>query len=192
MQRPNTQAWRTRAPRSFDPLGGVSVRIRLARQFATLFIASGIAGSLSVGAQDAGVVNGSASRAQAVAEAEKEKAKHLKRQEPPRGERKFDHIQRDIIKPIFSSNGPSLKFGGLPTGGGFSLGPQYTRQDLLADRLTWNTYVVGSTRKWYGGATSFDFHDLLDGHLELSTDGGYQNATSVWYFGEGSDSSKSK
>jgi len=167
------------------------VRIRRAIQFALLLFASSIAGSLSADAQDAGVINGSASRAQAVGDAEQEKAKHLEPQEPPRGEQKFDHIEKNIIERLFNANGPSLKFGGIPTGGGFSLGPQYTRQDLLADHLTWNTYIVGSTRKWYGGATSFDFHNLLNGHLELSTDGGYQNAASVWYFGEGPNSSKS-
>jgi hypothetical protein len=166
------------------------VRIRLARQFAMLLVASGIVGSLSALAQDEGAISDSASRAQAVADAEQEKAKHLVPQEPPRGERKFDHIEKDLISRIFNANGPSLKFGGIPTGGGFSLGPQYTRQDLLADHLTWNTYVVGSTRKWYGGASSFDLHDLLNGHLELTTDGGYQNAASVWYFGEGPNSSK--
>jgi hypothetical protein len=125
-----------------------------------------------------------------VADAEQEKAKHLEPQEPPKGERKFDHIERAILGPIFNTNGPSLKFGGIPTGGGFSLGPQYTRQDLLADHLTTNVYFAGSTRKWYGGAASFDFHDLLNGHLELRTDGGYQNSASVWYFGEGPNSSK--
>jgi hypothetical protein len=167
------------------------VRIQLSRQLATLVVASGIAASLGAAAQDAGVASGSTSRAQAVVDAEQEKAKHLAPQEPPRGERKFDHIEKDIINRIFNTNGPSLKFGGIPTGGGFSLGPQYTRPDLLADHLTWNTYVVGSTRKWYGGGSSFDFHGLLGGHLEFITDGGYQNATSVWYFGEGPDSSKS-
>jgi hypothetical protein len=173
----------------FDPLGEVSVRIRLARQFALLLVAS-IAYSLSALAQDGAMISGSTSRAQAVADAEQEKAKHLEPQEPPRGERKFDHIQKDIIERTFSVNGPSLKFGGIPTGGGFSLGPQYTRQGLFADHLTTNTYVVGSTRKWYGGTSSLDFHDLLNGHLELTADGGYQNAASVWYFGEGPDSSK--
>jgi hypothetical protein len=167
------------------------VRIRLARQFAMLLVGSGIAGSLSAGAQDAGAVNNSGPRAQAVADAEREKSKHLTPQEPPRGEKKFDHIEKNIIDRLFNANGPALRFGGLPTGGGFSLGPQYTRQALLADHLTWNTYVVGSTRKWYGGGSSFNFHDLFNGHLELSTDGGYQNAASVWYFGEGPDSSKS-
>jgi hypothetical protein len=166
------------------------VRIRCPRQFAVLLVASSIAGSLSAGAQDAGATNGSASRAQVVADAEQEKAKHLEPQEPPKGERKFDHIEREILGPIFNTNGPSIKFGGIPTGGGFSLGPQYTRQDLLADHLTGNIYFAGSTRKWYGGAASLDFHDLFNGHLELRADGGYQNAASVWYFGEGPDSSK--
>jgi hypothetical protein len=167
------------------------MRIRLAGQFAVLLIASSVALSARAGAQDTGTTSGNGPRAQAVADAEQEKAKHLAPQDPPRGERKFDHIQKSIIDRTFNANGPSLKFGGIPTGGGFSLGPQYTRQDLLADHLTWNTYVVGSTRKWYGGASSFNFHDLLNGHLELSTDGGYQNAGSVWYFGEGPNSLKS-
>jgi len=167
------------------------VRIRFARKFAMLLVASGIAGSVNAIAQDGGGINASASRAQAVADAEQEKAEHLVPQEPPHGERKFDHIQKNILDRIFNANGPALKFGGIPTGGGFSLGPQYTRQDLLADHLTWNTYLAGSTRKWYGGGSSFDLHGLLNGHLELITDGGYQNAASVWYFGEGPDSSKS-
>ena len=153
-------------------------------------VVSSVAVSVNAWAQDGAVISGTTSRRQMVADAEQDKSKHLKPQNPPKGERKFDHIEKDILGPIFNTNGPSLKFGGLPTGGGFSLGPQYTRQDLLAGHLTSNIYVAGSTRKWYGGATSLDFHDLLNGHLELRADGGYQNAASVWYFGEGSNSSR--
>jgi hypothetical protein len=167
------------------------VKIRLFRQFAVFLLAGSIAVSMYARAQDAGASGGSATRTQAIVNAELEKAKNLEPQEPPRGERKFDHIEKDILDRIFNTNGPSLKFGGIPTGGGFSLGPQYTRQDFFADHLTWNTYIAGSTRKWYGGASSFDFHDLANGHFELKADGGYQNSASVWYFGEGPDSSKS-
>src|ERR1700728_2209439 len=144
-----------RAPGSFDPLGELSVRNRLARQFCMLLVAISIAGSFSALAQDQGATSGGTSRAQAVADAEQEKAKHLEPQEPPRGERKFDHIEKDILGPIFNTNGPALKFVGIPTGGGFSLGPQYTRQGLFADHLTTNLYVAGSTRKWYGGGKLF-------------------------------------
>jgi hypothetical protein len=166
------------------------VRIRFARQCAVLLVASGVVFSIRSRAQESATPDSTRSRAQIVADAEKEKAKHLVPQEPPRGEMKFDNVEKNIIQRLFNVNGPSLKFGGLPTGGGFSLGPQYTRQDLLADHLTSNTFAVGSTRKWYGGQSSLDFHDLANGHLELRTDGGYQNAASVWYFGEGPDSSK--
>ena len=168
------------------------MRIQLFRFFGMLLVASGVAASVSAVAQDGESFDSTtSSRAQAVAHAEEEKALHLIPQEPPRGEEHFDHIQSGILDRIFNANGPSLKFGGVPTGGGFSLGPQYTRQDLFEDHLTWNTYFAGSTRKWYGGGSSFDLHGLLNGHLELISDGGYQNAASVWYFGEGPNSSKS-
>jgi hypothetical protein len=167
------------------------VRIRSCRLSAIILAASGIAGSLIAVAQDDGGFVSSTSRTQAVIDAEKEKAKRLTPQKPPHGEQKFDHIQTEIIQPIFNVNGPALKFGGLPTGGGFSLGPQYTHQGMFGDHLASNIYLVGSTRKWYGGVSSLDFHDLENGHLEFIVDGGYQNATSVWYFGEGPDSSKS-
>jgi hypothetical protein len=164
------------------------MRIRFPGQVVLLFFIGSII--VPAGAQNGGSGGGSGSRAQAIVDAEKEKSQHLVPQEPPRGEQKFDHIEKDIIRRLFNANGPSLKFGGIPTGGGFSLGPEYTRQDLLADHLTSNTYAVGSTRKWYGGQSSLDLHDLANGHLELIADGGYQNAASVWYFGEGPDSSK--
>src|ERR1700742_4244651 len=166
------------------------MRIRRSKQCAVFLLVSSVAFSVSAFAQDGGAVSVSTSRAQAIADAEREKAKHLTPQEPPRGERKFNHIEKKVIKRTFNPNGPALKFGGIPTGGGFSLGPQYTRQDLLADHLTSNTFIAGSTKKWYGGATSLDFHDLLNGHLQLLADAGYQNSASVWYFGDGPNSSK--
>jgi hypothetical protein len=116
----NTQESRIKAPGSFDPLGKLSVRIRLARQFAMPLVASDIAGSAGSGAHDGGAINGIASRAQTVADAKQEKAKHLELQEPPRGEQKFDHTQKDILDRIFNAHGWSLKFTELATGGGFS------------------------------------------------------------------------
>lgn len=172
------------------------MRNRLSTLFTIPLVACSFAISVSAHGQDAAPAhdaatsNGTATRAQAIANAEREKAKRLTPQEPPPSELKFDHIEKAILGPIFNTNGPGLRFGGLPTGGGFSLGPQYTRQDLFADHLIWNTYIVGSTRKWYGGGSSFDFHDLFNGHLELKTDAAYENSASVWYFGEGPNSNK--
>ena len=173
------------------------MRIRLLRQFALLLVA-GVALSVCASAQDGGGDGGGGGggdgggvyRAESIADAERDKSKHLSPLEPPPGEEKFDHIQTDILDRIFNPYGFGLKFGGIPTGGGFSLGPRYARPDMLGGYLDSSTFAVGSTHRWYGGQTSLDFHDLLNGHLELRTDGGYMNAASVYYFGEGPDSSR--
>jgi outer membrane protein assembly factor BamA len=129
-------------------------------------------------------------RAGTIAQQEEAKEKTLTPQTPPHGEAKFDVIQKTLIDPLISPNGLTPKFGGLPTGGGFSLGPQYTRRDLLGEHLTANAFLVGSTKLWYAGQVSFNTHDLLADHLELRLDAGYQNAASVFYFGEGPNSTK--
>jgi outer membrane protein assembly factor BamA len=134
---------------------------------------------------------GGDTRAGSIAQQEEAKDKSLKPQEPPHGEAKFDTIQRQLIDPFINPNGLTPKFGGLPTGGGFSLGPQYTRRDLFREHLTANAFLVGSTKLWYTGQVSFNTHDLLENHLEFRLDAAYQNAASVFYFGEGSDSLKS-
>ena len=167
--------------------GRCPLRTRLLRPCILFFLAVS-ALSVCALAQDGAADAGGVSRAESIADAEVEKSKHLSALKPPPGEEKFDHIQDKIIDRLFNPNGFGLKFGGLPTGGGFSLGPQYNRPDMLEDHLDSSTFAVGSTHKWFGGQTSLDFDNLLNGHLELRTDGGYLDAASVYYFGEGPDS----
>jgi hypothetical protein len=143
-----------------------------------------------VNAQSPPDAPGVSSRAEAIESAERDKAKHLTPVAPPRGEQEFDHIETKFLDPIFNPNPFGIQVGGLPTGGGFSLGPEFVRRDLLRDHLAIDANVVGSTKKWYQGTTSFDFVDLLNGHFETKVDGGYQNAASMPYYGEGPDSSK--
>jgi hypothetical protein len=133
----------------------------------------------------------SASRTSSIVNAENAKAKSLQPVAPSHGEQEFDRFEGRIIDPVISPNGPTFKLGGLPTGGGFSLGPRYVRRDWLQEHLTSDTYLVGSTKKWYRGASSLGFVGLMDNHLELNADGAYENAASMPYYGEGSDSNKS-
>ena len=130
------------------------------------------------------------SKAQAIESAEHEKAKHLIALTPQRGEQEFDRIEKRHINPILNPNPFGVRFGGLPTAGGFSLGPEYVQRDLLREHLTIGANAAGSTRKWYGTTASLDFVDLFNGHFEAKVDGGYQNAASMPYYGEGPDSSK--
>ncbi|WP_035353343.1 BamA/TamA family outer membrane protein [Edaphobacter aggregans] len=129
-------------------------------------------------------------RSAAIVDAEKVKAKSLAPVAPSHGEQEFDHLEERIMNPIINPNGLTAKLGGLPTGSGISLGPRYVRRDLLQEHLTSSSYVVGSTKKWYRGASSLDFVGLMDNHLEFVADGGYENDASMRYYGEGSNSLK--
>ncbi|HTF62858.1 MAG TPA: BamA/TamA family outer membrane protein [Edaphobacter sp.] len=133
----------------------------------------------------------SASRSSSIVDAESAKAKSLLPVAPPHGEQTFDRYEERIVDPLTDPNGLTFKLGGLPTGGGFSLGPRYVRRDWLKEHLTSDTYVVGSTKKWYRGASALNFVGLMNNHLEFNANGAYENAASMPYYGEGPDSSKS-
>lgn len=126
----------------------------------------------------------------AIINAEKAKEKSLKPVAPSHAEEEFDRFEEKIIDPLINPNGLTFQLGGLPTGGGFSLGPRYIRRDWLQEHLLSDTYVVGSTKKWYKGQSTLDYTGLLDSHLQLTAAGAYQNAASMPYFGEGSFSNK--
>ena len=129
-------------------------------------------------------------RASEIIDAEKAKEKALSPVAPSHGEQEFDRFEEKIIDPLINPNGLAPQLGGLPTGGGFSLGPRYIRRDWLQEHLISDTYIVGSTKKWYKGQSTLDFIGLMDNHLELTAGGAYQNAASMPYYGEGPDSNK--
>jgi hypothetical protein len=129
-------------------------------------------------------------RTTGIIDAEKAKAKTLSPEAPPHGEQEFDRFEEKIIDPLINPNGLAFQLGGLPTGGGFSLGPRYIRRDWLDEHLTSDTFIVGSTKKWYKGQSALDFVGLADNHLEFTAAGAYENAASMPYYGEGPDSDK--
>ena len=132
----------------------------------------------------------SGDRTAGIIEAEYAKAKTLKPVAPSHGEQEFDRFEEKFFDPLINPNGLTFQLGGLPTGGGFSLGPRYIRRDWLREHLISDTYLVGSTKKWYKGRSSLDFINLMDNHLQFTAAGAYENAASMPYYGEGSNSSK--
>jgi Omp85 superfamily domain len=158
--------------------------------FRTIAIGSAVTLSCISGVAEDSQVTPSASRASEIIEAEKAKARSLMPVTPPHGEQEFDRFEKRIVEPITNPNGLTFKLGGLPTGGGFSLGPRYIRRDLLQEHLISDSYVVGSTRKWYRASSSLRLVGLLNDHLEFNSDGAYENAASMPYYGEGSNSNK--
>jgi hypothetical protein len=128
--------------------------------------------------------------ASGIIDAEKAKARSLKPVAPSHGEQEFDGFEEKIVDPLTKPNGLAPQLGGLPTGGGFSLGPRYIRRDWLHEHLISDSYIVGSTKKWYKGQSTLNFVGLMRNHLQLTAAGAYQNAASMPYYGEGSNSSK--
>jgi hypothetical protein len=63
--------------------------------------------------------------------------------------------------------------------------PSHGEQEYDSD-----SYLVGSTKKWYTGQSTLDFVGLMDNHFEFTAAGAYQNAASMPYYGQGPDSTK--
>src|ERR1700741_3452016 len=61
--------------------------------------------------------------ASGIIEAEQAKAKSLSPVAPSHGEEEFDQFEHMIVDRVIKPNGLTFQAGGLPTGGGFSLGP---------------------------------------------------------------------
>src|SRR5580704_13848650 len=132
------------------------------------------------------------SRTEEITATEQSKAQHLVPLGLPRGERIFVTTEEKVIDPLFMPpNGLGVQVGGLPTGGGFALGPLYARRDLFRDNLVSSTSVVGSTKLWWRGQTSLETPALFDGHLSTKLDAAYEDAASVFFYGEGPTSSES-
>lgn len=86
------------------------------------------------------------SRAAEIEAARDKKASELTPDEPSKVERNLTLIKdRKIIERLSTGfNGLGVKFGGLATGGGFALGPQYTRGDLSKGRIQVRSSAVFS------------------------------------------------
>ena len=128
--------------------------------------------------------------ASGIIDAEKAKAESLSPVTPSHGEQEVDRLEERFFDPTVKPNGLTVKSGGLPSGGGFSIGPRYIRRGWLHEHLISDSYLVGSTKKWYKGQSTLDFVGLMNNHLQLTAGGAYENAASMPYYGEGSNSSK--
>jgi hypothetical protein len=158
--------------------------------FRIITLCSAAALSAAIGRSQEVVWPGSGERTGDIVAAERAKAKALSPVAPSHREQEFDRYEEKFFDPLVNPNGLTFQVGGLPTGGGFSLGPRYVRRDWLREHLISDTYLVGSTKKWYKGQSTLNLVGLMDNHIEFDASGAYQNAASMPYYGEGSNSIK--
>lgn len=88
-------------------------------------------------------------------------------------------------------NGFRVKLGNMVTGGGFAIGPEYYREDLLNGSLTARASAQISTRAYQKYETELIAPKLANSKLQLSLLGSHRNYGGINYYGNGPDSSKS-
>ena len=121
-----------------------------------------------------------------------EKAAKPEPEKPDKVEKTITYIDDHKILERLSTgyHGWNVRFGGLPQGSGFALGPEYRfRSDLLGG----NTFRVGaqlSTKRYEKYYASWELPSIARDHISFDFNAAHRNYTQVDYFGPGPDSSE--
>jgi outer membrane protein assembly factor BamA len=87
-------------------------------------------------------------------------------------------------------NGFRVKLGNMVTGGGFALGPEYLREDLMGGNLTARMSAQFSTRGYSKYEAETTLPKLWGNRLILDLFGSHRNDGGINYYGPGPDSLK--
>jgi outer membrane protein assembly factor BamA len=132
------------------------------------------------------------SRAEEIERAREAKVAELQPEEPSRLESGMREIkdQRWLERITAGYNGLRAKIGNMVTGGGFALGPEYLREDLLDGRMSWRASAQVSTRGYTKVETETGFPHLWNDRLALSFLATHRNYSGLNYYGPGPTSSE--
>ncbi len=119
-----------------------------------------------------------------------EKSRNLKPDEPTKAERRIESLTKGdfIAKLTGGFPGLRVKLGGLATGSGFGLGPEYYRPDLLRENMTFRAAAVGSYKLYYKLDTEFGFPRLAGNRFSVLFVAAHSDYNAFPYFGQGQDS----
>src|SRR5205823_4629051 len=81
--------------------------------------------------------------------------------------------------------------GGLITGSGFAVGPEYYRHDLLHDQVSVRASARASLQKFYLMDTELNLPRLADDHVFVNWYALHRNYPHIDYYGPGANSTKS-
>ena len=130
-----------------------------------------------------------------VAEIERErdqKAANLKPDEVTPLERRLRTFKDQKYLERFAGgyHGFRAKIGNMVTGGGFAIGPEYYRDDLMRGEMNFRASAQISTRAYQKYETELSFPKLLNGKVDAMFFGSHRNYGSLQYYGTGPDTSK--
>jgi len=109
-------------------------------------------------------------------------------------EKALRKIQDDsLLQRInYGFNGLGTKLGGMVTGGGFGVGPQYLRTDLRDGTINVGASAQISTRNYRRADANFALPKLFDGKAMLDVRATYRDYRGIQYYGPGPDSLKNR
>ena len=159
--------------------------------FLTVQFTSSAARLCSAPAQD-GTASQAGTRIEWIEEQQKEKARNLLPAQPPKAEQWLDkYVGGDPMnKYLGGIPGLHLRFGGAPSGGGLSIGPEYLRPDLAKGQVSFRASAVGTKKLWYLIETELRFPHLARQYLNVVVRGHRLDANSMDYYGPGPGSLK--
>ncbi len=133
-----------------------------------------------------------ATRAEEIQAARRARLPSLQPDEPSRPERILRDIKDKKILERFTAGiaGFRLKLGGLASGSGFALGPEYLRRDLAGGRVLFRGSARASTRKFQLFDLELNFPQLARRRAFLDLYAVRRNYPRIDYYGPGPDSRK--
>ena len=132
-------------------------------------------------------------RAAAIVAEREAKAANPPPKEPDRLEIAVQRFRESgILSQIISgTSGFGIRLGGLPTGGGFALGPAYSKPALWNENAVFRISAAGSFRRFYGIDTSLSFPRLAGRRLRFDLIASHNDSPSIPYYGPGPNTQKS-
>jgi len=133
------------------------------------------------------------SRTEEIEAARLQKAEQLQPEEASRTERALLYFREHKILERFTAGvaGFRAKLGGLVTGGGFAVGPEYLRRDLAEGNLIFRTAAQASIREYQRYDLQLTAPHLVQDKLFFDLFSVHHNYPGINYYGPGPDSKKS-
>ena len=128
-------------------------------------------------------------------ELEDQRSEHQKQLAPEKntGTEQFLLRLKDgkILERInYGYNGLRAKIGGMVTGGGFAIGPEYFREDLARGSVVVRTGAQISFKNYQKGEAQLTLPKLLGGKAFFDTHATHRNYPGINYYGPGPDSTE--
>jgi hypothetical protein len=132
------------------------------------------------------------SRTEEIGKAREAKAATLGPDEPNKWEQRLIYIKDAKVLERLSAGvaGVRLQIGGMPTGSGFAIGPNYLREDVARGKVRVNAFALVSTRRWFKMGAGAAVPSLYRDRLFWEAAAVYHNYNSLGYYGPGPDSKK--